>query len=109
MMALLFLQGWRVSEVLGLAWADVDLEAGNCGGEAVLADRVEQCPGLVGLEGHAGWIGNAHGFHGAHRVADSAPIFTASSTICARVCRWCRTVRGASVRPRADCHSVTTR
>lgn len=26
--ALLFVQGWRVSEVLGLAWADIDLEAG---------------------------------------------------------------------------------
>jgi integrase len=26
--ALLFVQGWRVSEVLGLAWADLDLEAG---------------------------------------------------------------------------------
>lgn len=27
--ALLFLQGWRVSEVLGLAWDDLDLEAGT--------------------------------------------------------------------------------
>jgi integrase len=27
--ALLFLQGWRVSEVLGLAWEDLDLEAGT--------------------------------------------------------------------------------
>jgi integrase len=27
--ALLFLQGWRVSEVLGLAWEDVDLQAGT--------------------------------------------------------------------------------
>jgi integrase len=27
--ALLFLQGWRVSEVLGLAWGDVDLDAGT--------------------------------------------------------------------------------
>ena len=27
--ALLFLQGWRVSEVLGLAWEDVDLRAGT--------------------------------------------------------------------------------
>jgi integrase len=26
--ALLFVQGWRISEVLGLAWADVDLDAG---------------------------------------------------------------------------------
>ena len=26
---LLFLQGWRVSEVLGLAWSDVDLDAGT--------------------------------------------------------------------------------
>jgi integrase len=26
---LLFLQGWRVSEVLGLAWEDVDLDAGT--------------------------------------------------------------------------------
>ena len=26
--ALLFVQGWRVSEVLGLAWGDVDLDAG---------------------------------------------------------------------------------
>jgi integrase len=25
--ALLFVHGWRVSEVLGLAWADLDLEA----------------------------------------------------------------------------------
>jgi integrase len=28
--ALLFVQGWRVSEVLGLAWGDVDLDAGVC-------------------------------------------------------------------------------
>ena len=28
-MALLFLQGWRVSEVLGLAWEDIDLDAGT--------------------------------------------------------------------------------
>jgi integrase len=27
--ALLFLQGWRVSEVLGLAWEDLDLDAGT--------------------------------------------------------------------------------
>jgi integrase len=27
--AVLFLQGWRVSEVLGLAWGDVDLDAGT--------------------------------------------------------------------------------
>jgi len=27
--ALLFLQGWRVSEVLGLAWEDLDLDAGS--------------------------------------------------------------------------------
>lgn len=27
--AMLFLQGWRVSEVLGLAWSDVDLDAGT--------------------------------------------------------------------------------
>lgn len=27
--ALLFLQGWRISEVLGLAWEDVDLDAGT--------------------------------------------------------------------------------
>ncbi|HEY7071547.1 MAG TPA: tyrosine-type recombinase/integrase, partial [Acidimicrobiales bacterium] len=27
--ALLFLQGWRVSEVLGLAWEDIDLDAGT--------------------------------------------------------------------------------
>jgi integrase len=27
--ALLFLQGWRISEVLGLAWKDVDLDAGT--------------------------------------------------------------------------------
>jgi len=27
--ALLFIQGWRVSEVLGLAWNDLDLEAGT--------------------------------------------------------------------------------
>jgi integrase len=26
--ALLFVQGWRVSEVLGLAWGDLDLDAG---------------------------------------------------------------------------------
>ncbi len=30
--ALLFLQGWRVSEVLGLAWEDVDLDAGTAHG-----------------------------------------------------------------------------
>jgi integrase len=28
-LALLFLQGWRVSEVLGLAWEDLDLDAGT--------------------------------------------------------------------------------
>lgn len=27
--ALLFLQGWRVSEVLGLAWEDLDFDAGS--------------------------------------------------------------------------------
>ena len=27
--ALLFVQGWRVSEVVGLAWADLDLDAGT--------------------------------------------------------------------------------
>jgi integrase len=27
--ALLFFQGWRVSEALGLAWGDVDLDAGT--------------------------------------------------------------------------------
>ena len=27
--ALLFLQGWRISEVLGLAWEDLDLDAGT--------------------------------------------------------------------------------
>ena len=27
--ALLFLQGWRISEVLGLAWQDLDLDAGT--------------------------------------------------------------------------------
>ena len=27
--ALLFLQGWRISEVLGLAWDDLDLDAGT--------------------------------------------------------------------------------
>jgi integrase len=27
--ALLFLQGWRISEVLGLAWGDLDLDAGT--------------------------------------------------------------------------------
>jgi integrase len=27
--ALLFLQGWRVSEMLGLAWEDLDLESGT--------------------------------------------------------------------------------
>ena len=27
--ALLFVQGWRVSEVLGLAWEDLDLDAGT--------------------------------------------------------------------------------
>jgi integrase len=27
--AMLFLQGWRISEVLGLAWEDLDLEAGT--------------------------------------------------------------------------------
>jgi integrase len=27
--ALLLLQGWRASEVLGLAWADLDLDSGT--------------------------------------------------------------------------------
>jgi hypothetical protein len=29
--ALLFVHGWRVSEALGLAWSDLDLETGFCG------------------------------------------------------------------------------
>jgi integrase len=56
--ALLFLQGWRVSEVLGLAWEDLDLDAGTAKVRraSVYVDGRGQQPGPPKTEG-------AHGEH----------------------------------------------
>jgi integrase len=56
--ALLFLQGWRVSEVLGLAWEDVDLDAGTA--------RVRRASAYV--DGHGQTIGptKTDGARGEH-------------------------------------------
>jgi integrase len=54
--ALLFLQGWRVSEVLGLAWEDVDLVAGTAlvRRASVYVDGRGQQPGPPKTEGARG-------------------------------------------------------
>ena len=54
--ALLFVQGWRVSEVLGLAWSDLDLDAGVAAVSraSVYADGVGLMLGLPKTEGAKG-------------------------------------------------------
>ena len=54
--ALLFVQGWRVSEVLGLAWSDLDLDAGVAAVSraSVYADGVGMMLGLPKTEGAKG-------------------------------------------------------
>jgi integrase len=58
--ALLFLQGWRVSEVLGLAWEDLDLDAGTAlvGRASVYVDGRGQQLGPPKTEGARGehWL-----------------------------------------------------
>jgi integrase len=54
--ALLFVQGWRVSEALGLAWSDLDLDAGVAivSRASVYADGVGMMLGPPKTEGAAG-------------------------------------------------------
>ena len=54
--ALLFVQGWRVSEVLGLAWPDLDLDAGvaTVSRASVYADGVGMMLGPPKTEGAKG-------------------------------------------------------
>jgi integrase len=64
--ALLFLQGWRVSEALGLAWEDVDLDAGTAhvrrasvyvdghGQRQAIAKLVKQAARTAGIEADLG-------------------------------------------------------
>jgi integrase len=54
--ALLFIQGWRVSEVLGLAWSDIDLDAGFAivSRASVYVDGVGMTLGPPKTEGAAG-------------------------------------------------------
>ncbi len=54
--ALLFVQGWRVSEALGLAWSDVDLDAGaaTVSRASVYADGVGMMLGPPKTEGAKG-------------------------------------------------------
>jgi len=60
---MLFLQGWRVNEVLGLAWQDVDLDAGvtTVRRGAVYVDGVGVTLGP----------GNDEGAEGVHYLAPS--------------------------------------
>jgi len=57
--ALLFVQGWRVSEVLGLAWEDLDLDAGvaKVRRAAVYVDKVGM---VLGPPKNAGAAGTHH-------------------------------------------------
>jgi integrase len=57
--ALLFVQGWRVSEVLGLAWEDLDLDAGVAvvRRAAVYVDKVGM---VLGPTKNAGAAGTHH-------------------------------------------------
>jgi integrase len=54
--AMLFVQGWRVSEVLGLAWSDVDLDAGvaTLHRASVYADGIGMMLGPPKTEGAKG-------------------------------------------------------
>jgi integrase len=54
--ALLFVQGWRVSEVLGLAWSDLDLKAGmaTVSRASVYADGIGMMLGPPKTEGAKG-------------------------------------------------------
>jgi integrase len=56
--AMLFLQGWRVSEVLGLAWEDVDLDAGTA--------RVRRASVYVDGRGQQLGPPKSEGAHGEH-------------------------------------------
>jgi integrase len=58
---MLFLQGWRISEVLGLAWGDVDLAAGTA--------TVRRA--AVYVDGHGTVLGpcKTEGAEGVHRLA----------------------------------------
>lgn len=59
--AFLFVQGWRVSEVLGLAWSDVDLEAGTA--------TVRRAVVEVAASGRQLGPPKSEGARGVHRLA----------------------------------------